>query len=78
MLSMLPGDLKSYLSYDTLSNANDYGPFSDIKAPKLLHWLKISGLLNHFLDLKVGAPVILLRSLNHSIGLLQWYSTDCK
>jgi len=40
-----------------------------MEPPELLHSLKISGLLNHCLDLKVGAPVILLRNLNQSIGL---------
>jgi len=69
MLSMLPGDVKSYLSCDSLSNANDCGPFSDMEISELLHSLKISRLPNHCLDLKVNAPVILLRDLNQSIGL---------
>ena len=69
MLSMLPGKVKSYLSCDTLSNSNDCGLFSVMEPPELLHSLKISGLPNHCLDLKVGAPVILLRNLNQSIGL---------
>ena len=66
---MLPGDVKNYLSCDTLSNSNDCGPFSDMEPPELLHSLKISGLPNHCLELKVGAPVILLRNLNQSVGL---------
>ena len=66
---MLPGDVKSYLSCDTISNANESGPFGDMEPPELLHSLKISGLPNHCLDLKVGALVILLRNLNQSIGL---------
>ena len=69
MLSMLPGDVKSYLNCDSLSNANDYGPFSNMEPPELLCSLKISGFPNHCLDLKVGAPIILLRNLNQSIGL---------
>jgi len=36
---------------------------------ELLYSLKISGLPNHCLDLKVGALVILLRNLNQSIRL---------
>ena len=64
MLSMLPGNVKTYLSYNTFSNANDCGPFSDMEPPELLHSLKISGLPNHYLDLKVSAPIILLRNLN--------------
>ena len=27
MLSMLPRNVKSYMSYDALSNSNNYGPF---------------------------------------------------
>jgi len=69
MLSMLSGDVKSYLSCDSLSIANDCGPFSHMEPPELLHSLKISGLPNHCLDLKVSALVILLRNLNQSIGL---------
>jgi len=57
------------MSYDTLSNSNDGGTFSDMEPPELLHSLKILGLPNHFLELKIGAPVILLRNLNQSIGL---------
>ena len=57
------------MSCDTLSNSNNCGCFSDMKPPKLLHSLKILGLPNHCPDLKVGAPVILLRNLNQSIGL---------
>ena len=67
MLSMLPGDVKSYMSCDILSNSNDCGPFSDMEPPKLLHSLKIYKLPNHCLDPKVGGLVILLRNLNQSI-----------
>ena len=66
---MLPGDEKSHLNCDTLPNANDCGPFNDMEPPKLLHSLKIYDMPNHCLDLKVDAPVILLRNLNQSIGL---------
>ena len=69
MLFMLPGNVKSYLSCDSLSNASDYGPFSDMEPPELLHSLKISGLPNYCLDHKINAPVILLINLNQSIGL---------
>jgi len=57
------------MSCDTLSNSNDGGAFSDMEPLELLHLLKISGLPNHCLELKVGARVILLRNLNQSIGL---------
>jgi len=69
MLSVIPGDVKTYMSCNTLSNSNDCGPFSDIEPPELLYSLKILGLSNHCLHLKVGAPVILLRNLKQSIRL---------
>ena len=69
MLSMIPGDVKTYMSCDTLSNSNNCGAFRDMEPPELLHSLKISGLPNHCLELKVGAPIILLKNLNPSIGL---------
>jgi len=69
MLSMISGDVKTYMSCDTTSNSNDGGAFSDMEPLELLHSLKISGLPNHCLELKVGAWVILLRNLNQSIGL---------
>ena len=57
MLLMIPRDVKTYMSCDTLSNSNDGGAFNDMEPPELLHSLKISGLPNHSLELKVGAPV---------------------
>ena len=64
MLSMLPGDVKSYMSCDILSNSNDCGPFYDMEPPELLHSLKIFRVPNNCLDLKVSVPIILLRNLN--------------
>ena len=55
MLSMIPRDVKTYISCDTLSNSNDGGAFSDMEPPESLHLLKILGLPNHSLELKVGA-----------------------
>ena len=57
------------MSCDTLFNFNDCGPFGYMKPPELLYSLKISGLPNHFIDLKVGAPIRLLGNLNQLIGL---------
>ena len=51
MLFMIFRDVKTYMSCDTLSNSNDCGAFSDVEPPELLHSLKISGLLNHCLEL---------------------------
>jgi len=69
ILSMILEDMKTYMSCDTLSNTNDSGVFSDMEPPEFLHSLKISGLPNHSLELKVSVLGILLRNLNLSIGL---------
>ena len=63
MLSMILGEVKSYMSCDKLFNFIYCGAFSEMEPHKLLHSLKITGLPNHCLELKVGAPVILLRDL---------------
>jgi len=62
MLSMITEDVETYMSCDILFNSNNC-------PPELLHSLKILGLPNHYLKLKVGAPVILVKNLNQSIGL---------
>ncbi|KAL2901227.1 ATP-dependent DNA helicase PIF1 [Bienertia sinuspersici] len=69
ILSMLPGDVQSYYSCDTLGHIGDGGFFEGMEPTELLNSLNMSGLPNHCLDLKVGAPVILLRNMNQSIGL---------
>jgi len=68
-LSMLPEDVKRYMRCDTFSNSNDCGAFTGMEPSELLHSLKIYGLPNHYLDLKVGVPIILLKNSNQSIGL---------
>jgi len=69
ILSMIPRDVKTNMSCDTLFNSNDCGAFRDMEHPKLLHSLKIFGLPNHCLELKLDAPIVLLRNLNQLIGL---------
>jgi ATP-dependent DNA helicase PIF1 len=36
---------------------------------EILNTLQFNGIANHKLELKVGVPILLLRNLNHSIGL---------
>ena len=64
MLCIVPRDVKSYMSYDIPLDSNNCCPSSDMEPPELLHPLKIWGFSNHCPDLKVGAPIILLRTLN--------------
>ncbi|KAL1225085.1 hypothetical protein V5N11_019217 [Cardamine amara subsp. amara] len=67
MLSLLSE--KTYLSSDSICptdvNAKDDSVFS----PEFLNSIKASGLPNHCLRLKVGAPVMLLRNIDPSGGL---------
>lgn len=70
ILVMLPGQKKIYLSADTIvemeSSKNNQGM---LYTTKFLNTLKVPGLLDHYLKLKVGAPFMLLCNLNQSIGL---------
>ncbi|XP_021761437.1 uncharacterized protein LOC110726293 [Chenopodium quinoa] len=69
ILSMLPGNVQRYYSSDTLGHTEDGGFFDNMEPMELLNSLNLSSLPNHYLELKVGAPVILMRNMNQSIGL---------
>ncbi|KAI3741126.1 hypothetical protein L1987_58793 [Smallanthus sonchifolius] len=71
LLSMFPGDEKEYLSSDTICQS-EYLPDNFDQAlysPDVLNGLKLSGLSNHKLVLKVGVPVMLLRNIDQKSGL---------
>lgn len=65
LLQQLEGQEKCYKSIDSI--ATDDNPF--LYPTEFLNSITFSGLPSHLLKLKVGAPVILLRNLNPSIGL---------
>ncbi|XP_057422891.1 uncharacterized protein LOC130716878 [Lotus japonicus] len=70
MMSLLPGDEKTYLSVDnTCSSDINYDSQDDIHTPEFLNTINSSGLPNHLLKLKKGAPVMLLRNIDQSAGL---------
>ncbi len=65
VLSYLPGAQVDFLSVDSVEDmevANTY-PL------EFLNTLEVSGMPSHKLSLKIGAPVILLRNLDPSVGL---------
>ncbi|XP_019162782.1 PREDICTED: uncharacterized protein LOC109159154 [Ipomoea nil] len=61
---------KTYFSCDTVckSDSSD-GILADVHTPEFLNGLRASGIPNHALTLKVGSPVMLLRNIDHSMGL---------
>ncbi|XP_028087431.1 uncharacterized protein LOC114288143 [Camellia sinensis] len=69
MLSMLPGESRKYLSVDTICPAEGENIDEGMHPPELLHSLNFSGIPSHCLELKKGAPIMLLRNLNQSQGL---------
>jgi len=66
---MLPGNSHTYLSLDTFLPSYTNFIIDDINPPELLHGINFSSFLSHEIRLKEGAPVVLLRNLDPSIGL---------
>ncbi|XP_076929273.1 uncharacterized protein LOC143593561 [Bidens hawaiensis] len=71
MLDLFPGEEVEYLSSDSLAECEDLSEDFDpqLYSPDLLNGLKMSGMPNHKLALKVGVPIMLLRNINHKKGL---------
>ncbi|CAH9137148.1 unnamed protein product [Cuscuta epithymum] len=70
MLGLTPGEVKTYLSSDSASSSDsDSALLQEIHSPKFLNTIKCSGVPSHELKLKVGAPVMLMRNIDHSSGL---------
>ncbi|XP_076928993.1 uncharacterized protein LOC143593161 [Bidens hawaiensis] len=71
MLAIFPGEEVEYLSSNSLAECEDVSEDFDpqLYSPDLLNGLKISGMPNHRLVLKVGVPIMLLRNINHNKGL---------
>lgn len=66
MLSLIPGDEKVYFSFDSICKVDADVSIDDLYTPKFLNSIRLSG---HHLKLKVGAPIMLLRNIDKSIGL---------
>ncbi|XP_022031517.1 ATP-dependent DNA helicase PIF1-like [Helianthus annuus] len=70
LLNSMPGEEKIYLSSDTLCESEDQTDLNmALFPPDVLNKLHLSGLPNHKLVLKVGAPVMLLRNIDQTNGL---------
>ncbi|XP_021995719.1 uncharacterized protein LOC110892892 [Helianthus annuus] len=71
LLASFPGDEVEYLSSDSICQTDQGKNEANARlySPDLLNGLKISGLPNHRLVLKVGVPVMLLRNIDQQNGL---------
>ena len=70
VLAMLPGAEKVYLSADSISKQDcDVGSFDGMHSTEFLNSIKMYGLPNHELRLKIRAPVILMRNIDKYNGL---------
>ncbi|XP_022041325.1 uncharacterized protein LOC110943902 [Helianthus annuus] len=70
LLSLFPGEEREYLSSDSLCQSEDPNATQQkLYSPDVLNGLKVSGLPNHRLALKVGVPVMLLRNIDQQNGL---------
>ena len=71
MLKKFPGDEVEYLSSDSICESEFLHDQFDanLYSPDVLNGLKVSGLPNHKLVLKIGVPVMLLRNIDQKNGL---------
>lgn len=69
-LKRLPGKSKIYTSCDTICKGSATSHATETLYPtEYLNSLKFSGMPNHQIELKIGAPIMLLRNLNPKKGL---------
>ncbi|KAF7807329.1 helicase-like protein [Senna tora] len=69
MLSLLPGEEITYLSSDSISNQDPDSELANMYTTEFLNIISGSGLPYHQLRLKFGAPIMLLRNIDKSMGL---------
>ncbi|KAK7271142.1 hypothetical protein RJT34_26794 [Clitoria ternatea] len=70
VLSLVPGDGKEYLSFDSIDETEVVeNPAFEALTPEFLNSLRTSGLPNHRIKLKIGTPIMLLRNIDQLEGL---------
>ncbi|XP_056864410.1 uncharacterized protein LOC130511442 [Raphanus sativus] len=70
MLDQLDGEEKIYNSADSIDPTDTSSVNNEALSPDFLNTIKVSGLPNHSLRLKVGCPVMILRNIAPSDGLM--------
>jgi ATP-dependent DNA helicase PIF1 len=70
IMDRIPGEEKTYLSYDSPCNSETgIDSPDDVHTPEFLNTIVSSGLPNHILRLKIGSPVMLMRNMIQTSGL---------
>ncbi|KAF7814845.1 ATP-dependent DNA helicase PIF1-like [Senna tora] len=69
MLGLLPGEERIYLSSDNICNQELNSKLAKVYTTEFLNTISGSGLPYHTLKLKIGAPIMLLRNIDRSMGL---------
>ncbi|KAL4559822.1 hypothetical protein LXL04_031968 [Taraxacum kok-saghyz] len=70
ILNKMSGDMQEMLSSDNICTSTENLEEMQILYPtEFLNSLRFSGVPNHVVHLKIGAPIILLRNLNLQMGL---------
>jgi ATP-dependent DNA helicase PIF1 len=70
IVSLIPDDIKEYLSCDSIAKGPDTHASYDMLYPiEFLNSISGNNFPSHRLVLKKGIPIMLLRNLNHSQGL---------
>ncbi|CAA7015018.1 unnamed protein product, partial [Microthlaspi erraticum] len=70
MLDKLNGEERIYLSCDTLDPSDSSAMNDEALSTEFLNSIRVAGLPNHSLRLKVGCPVMLLRNIDPIGGLM--------
>ena len=64
------GEEKIYISADSIDPSDTNSVNDEALGPDFRNTIKVSGLPNHSLRLKVGCPVMVLRNINPTAGLM--------
>lgn len=65
-----PGEERVFLSCDSIDPSDTTSTKNQALSSDFLNSIKVSGLPNHSLRLKIGCPVMLLRNINSTGGLM--------
>ncbi|XP_016206424.1 uncharacterized protein LOC107646781 [Arachis ipaensis] len=70
MISLNPFEARTYYSSDTVSESETNNDIlASIHTPEFLNTIRCSGVPNHEIFVKIGTLIMLLRNIDHSVGL---------